>query len=178
MNMKKYILSFFILLSTMVFGQRDAGNIFSFKVKFERDIPVAEIEVFYTKYQNMPYNEFEEINYKVNIETNEIELYGSNVWISGNNSYFPIIIFIHSELKEYNKLNNNIEQRLTNTLYYLINENYSFEEEFNKEILFRKFDKFSEYHIKINPNREIEYVRQAPSNLFLNSFIKINKEKN
>lgn len=174
MNIKKYILLFFILLSTMVFGQRDDGNGFSFKVKFERDIPVAEIKVFYTKYQNMRHNEFEEINYKVNIETNEIELYGSNVWISGNNSYFPIIIFIHSELKEYNKFNNKTEQRLTNTLYYLINENYSFEEEFNKEIFFRKFDKFSAYHIKINPSREIEHVKQAPSNLFLNSFIQIN----
>src|SRR5690554_6401550 len=175
MKIKPYILTFFILLSGVVFGQRSDGNIFSFKVKFERDIPVAEIEVFYTEYQNMSYNEFGEINDMVNIETNEIELYGSNVWISGNNSYFPIIIFIHSELKEYNKLNNNIEQRLTNTLYYFINESYSFEEEFNKEILFRKFDTFSEYYININPTREIEYVRQGPSNLFLNSIIKINE---
>lgn len=172
MILKLYILTFIILLSGTAFGQRDDGNVFSVKIKFDKDIPVEEIQVFYTEASQTSVNDFKNVNYRAIKETNEIELVGENIWIAGNNSHFPVIVFSHSENKEYVS-NKPKEERLTKIFYYLVNEDYSFEEGFNKEILFRPFHHWAPYILRIDKNRKVNY--DTETKLFLSSLIEINR---
>lgn len=135
MNIKKHILSFFILLSTMVFGQKFVSADFSFKVKFEKEIPIEELEVsYFTKSTNY----LTEIRYKHNISKNEIEIFGNHSYVNG--SQFPTIVFSQKEKKlfytdtfrEANKEDRNIQN-----LFYLIIEKDKIEN-LNKEIKFSK----------------------------------------
>lgn len=135
MNIEKYILSFYILLSTMVCGQTFVSADFSFKVKFEKDIPVEELEIsYFTKYNN----DLTEIRYKHNISKNEIEIFGNHIYVDG--TQFPTILFSQKEKKlfytdtfrEANK-----EERNTQNLFYLIIEHHKVEN-LNKEIKFSK----------------------------------------
>lgn len=135
MSIKKYILSFFILLSTMVFGQTFVSADFSFKVKFEKEIPIEELEIScFTKSSNI----LTEIRYKHNISKNEIEIFGNHSYVNG--SQFPTILFSQKDKKlfytdtfrEANK-----EERNIQNLFYLIIENDKVEN-LNKEIKFSK----------------------------------------
>jgi len=114
MNIQKYILSFFILLSTMVFGQGSGTADFSFKVKFKKDIPIEKIEVLYFVKDGSRFNK---INYKVNTSNNEIELFGNNYFIIG--AGFPTIVFSYKEDKLY-KYDNDLSEREIQNLFYLI----------------------------------------------------------
>lgn len=171
MKQKIFILISFILLSGVAFGQRDDGNAFSVKIKFDKEIPVEEIRVYYTEANQTSVNDFKKVNYRAIKETNEIDLVGENIWIAGNNSHFPVIVFSHSENKEYGS-NKPKEERLTKIIYYLINEDYSFEEGFNKEILFRPFHHRAPYILRIDKNRKVNY--DTETKLFLSNLIEIN----
>lgn len=46
MKHKLFIITFLILLSGLAFGQRDDGNVFSVKIKFDKEIPVEKIQVY------------------------------------------------------------------------------------------------------------------------------------
>ena len=169
--MKSLIILISILITNLAFGQRDDGNIFSVKIKFDKKIPVKEIQVYYTEANQTRVNYFKNVNYRVNKETNEIELVGENSWIAGNNSNFPLIVFSHSENKKYNS-NELKEERLTRTFYYLINDNYSFEENFNKEILFRPYHPWAPYILRIDKDYKVNY--DTETKIFLSSLIEIN----
>lgn len=169
MRHKFLILISFIFFSGVAFGQRDDGNSFSVKIKFDKKIPVEEIRVYYTEAKQTAVNTFENVNYRAIKETNEIELIGENIWIAGNNSHFPIIVFSHSENKEYGFKKQKTERL---RFYYLINEDYSFEEGFNKEILFRPFHHRAPYILRIDKDRKVNY--DTETKLFLSSLIEIN----
>lgn len=169
MKRKLLILISFILLSGVAFGQRDDGNSFSVKIKFDKEILVEQIRAYYTEAKQTAVNTFENVNYRAIKETNEIELIGENIWIAGNNSHFPIIVFSHSENKEYGFKKQKTERL---RFYYLINEDYSFEEGFNKEILFRPFHHRAPYILRIDKDRKVNY--DTETKVFLSSLIEIN----
>jgi len=135
MNIKKYILLFFILLSTMVFGQRGDVGYFSFKVKFEKDIPVEKIEVFYLKDIR---NIFNKINYRVNVSDNEFEIFGTNSFVVGQH-LFSKILFSYKEEKLF-KYDYDLTEKEVQNLFYLIGEFDTFpsNDSLKKEIKFSK----------------------------------------
>ncbi len=133
MKPKHYILTFFILFSGLAFGQASGSADFSFNVKFEKDIPLEEIEIFYF---NKGGNNFTKINYKLNISDNEIELFGNHHFIVG--AGFPLIVFSHKGKMIYETTN---EETETLNLFYLIIKRDTFhkdDEDFNKELKFSK----------------------------------------
>lgn len=169
--MKNLIILLSILVTNLAFGQRDDGNKFSVKIKFDKDIPVKELQVYYTEADYTNNNSFKNVNYRVHPETNEIELVGENFWIAGNNSNFPLVVFSHSEKNKYNSNELN-EERLKRTFYYLMNDNYSFDEDFNKEILFRPYHRRVPYTLRIDKDYKVNY--DTETKIFLSSLIEIN----
>jgi len=120
----------FLLLPFFAFGQVGADYNFSFKVKFEQNIPVEEIEIYH--YEATFYNVFNKINYRINIKNNEIELFGCNRFVVGG-SYFPIIVFSNKR-KEIDEQTN--EKTEVQYLFYLITEMQSYYDDFYRELEF------------------------------------------
>lgn len=173
MKHKLYILISFILFSGVAFGQTTGKNVFNVKIRFDKEIPVDKIEVFYN-HEGLK-NSFKYVNYRIDKIKNEIELFGENGWIIGGKHvcHFPVIVFSYSEMKKYDNGFNKKEERQTNTFYYLINEDYTFENGFDKEILFKRLnDRNAPYYIKVDENQNVGYdYGTLPS---FSSLIKIN----
>ncbi|MBD8084047.1 hypothetical protein [Chryseobacterium caseinilyticum] len=91
---KKYLILLTLLLCIFMHAQASGCADFKFKVKFDKDIPVAKIEVLHVRNGG---NYFEKINLKRNIIANEIEFSGRNHYIVG--AQFPLIVFSFRERK-------------------------------------------------------------------------------
>ena len=154
--MKNLLLLISILISNFGFGQRSADNVFSVKVKFDDKIPVTELKVYYTDAISVGYNSFSTINYTINKQTNEVELLGKNVWVAGNNSHFPLIIFAHLK-KGGNSAEEGYDTRSKQVFYYLLNENPTFESNLNKEIFFKKLNSTRAYVLRIDQDGKMDY---------------------
>lgn len=167
----------------MAFGQRGDSHNFSFKVKFDKSIPVEYLQIFYTEYCA---NRITSINYETNKE-NEIIFNGVNHSIAGAGNYFPTIIFSFKEDKLSNGSNEKIE---TYRLFYLISETETYlKDDMDKEVLFTNSN--NPYFIKVDfkweNNKKVYKVEQVPLNQLSpeilglitanNTFIKINPNK-
>lgn len=173
MKHKLFILTFLFFLSGMAFGQTTDKNVFNIKIRFDKKIPVDKIDVFYNE-EGLK-NGFLYVNYRIDKIKNEIELFGENGWIIGGKHvcHFPLIVFSYSEMKKYDNGFNKKEERQTSTFYYLLNEDYTFEKGFDKEILFKRSnERNTPYYIKVDENQNVGYDYGAlPS---FSSLIKIN----
>ncbi len=127
-EIKTYIILLFAIISNFAFGQATTTYDFSFKVKFEHDIPVQKIEIYYYE---KPGNSFREINYRINTKNNEIELFGRNHCIIG--ASFPLIVFSNKKEEVYKPTNEKAEIQ---DLFYLITKMDSYYNDFNKELEF------------------------------------------
>lgn len=183
MKIKIQIFLLFFALSNIAFGQRGDTHSFNFKVKFEKSIPVENLQIFYLEYSA---NKIKAINYKTN-EQNEIIFKGENYSIAGAGNYFPTIIFSLKENKLSNYSNEKIE---TYKLFYLISNIETYQENISNEILFTNSNE--PYYVRVDFYRDenkkkynIEYVplkllseeilEVITSN---NTFVKIKKKIN
>lgn len=181
--MKNLIILISILISNFAFGQRGDSHTFNFKVKFDKSIPVEQLQIFYAEYSA---NKITYINYETNKE-NEIIFNGVNYSIAGAGNYFPTIIF---SFKEDKLLNVSNEKNETYKLFYLISETETYlNDDMDKEILFTNSD--NPYFIKVDfkwqNEKRVYKVEQVPLNQLSseifgvftanNTFIKINPNK-
>jgi hypothetical protein len=127
---KLIILVLFFTFSHFIFGQASSSSDFLFEVKFDKNIPIRNIEVHY--YQ-VPGNHFKKINYSLDCLNNKIKLFGSIDFIVG--APFPTIIFSY---KETIKENESSKINEITSLFYLVSTEETYESNFNKEILFSK----------------------------------------
>ena len=163
--------------------KRQTSNKFNFKVKFDKDIPVENIDVFYIEKSG---NYFEHVNYCLNISENEIEVFGENNYVIEVS--FPTIIFSLKEKKTYhNHMNIETETAEMQKLFFLVNYKGSFEKDFDKELKFShnkpniriKYKNIQGrlvYDVEsIEVNYTDSYFRSSASG---NSMVKINISKN
>lgn len=183
MKTKLYISLFLIFLSHFAFGQRGDSHPFNFKVKFDKSIPVEQLQIFYTDYSA---NRITSIHYETN-EGNGIIFNGVNHSIAGAGNYFPTIIFSFKEDKLLNGSNEKIE---TYRLFYLISETETFlKDDMDSEILFTnsKNPYFIKVDFKWQNDKKVYKAEQVPLNQLSpeilgvitanNTFIKINPKK-
>lgn len=135
--MKSFFLIFFStinLISSSIFCQSSGHAEFELTFNFAKKIPVKNIKVYY--YFNQA-NDLRKINYKVDVEKNQLKLFVENHFIYGVN--FPTLIFSHKKEGENPKIN---------FLYYFMTENKEF------------YDKDRKYVFKINdrhPNTLVKF---------------------
>ncbi|KXO01390.1 hypothetical protein LS48_02760 [Aequorivita aquimaris] len=157
--MKKLIILISILITNFAYGQRGDSHNFNFKVKFDKSIPVENLQIFYIEYNA---NRITSIKYETN-EENEIIFNGINYSIAGAGTYFPTIIF---SLKEDKILNGSNEKIETYRMFYLISETETYLEDIGKEIFFTNSSK--PYFIKVGfewqNSKKIYNVEQVPLN--------------
>lgn len=185
MKTKLYIFLILISLSHFAFGQRGDSHNFNFKVKFDKNIPVDSLQIFYIE-QESRLNAINTISYETN-KKNEIILKGENYSIAAAGNYFPIIIF---SLKE-NKFSKNSNEKIeTYRLFYLISEIETYlKGDIDKEIFFQNSN--YPYFIRVDfiweNEKRVYNIEQVPleqlSTEILeivtsnNNLIKINKKK-
>ncbi len=159
--MKNLIIFFFLVFSITTFGQATATENFSFKVKFDKEIPIEKLKIYYIEKSG---NDFININYKLNISENEIELFGKNHYVFEVG--FPSIIFSLKGVKIYEQ-NNEIAE--TQKLFYLISNKGSFDNTFDKELNFS----LNKSNIKIdyeNIDGKLVYQVENISDNWINSY--------
>ena len=179
--MKNLIILISILITNFAFGQRGDSHNFSFKVRFDKSIPVENLQLFYLEYGA---NRIKTISYEVN-EQNEIVFNGVNYSIAGAGNYFPTIIF---SLKEDKLLNGSNAKTETYRLFYLISETETYlKDGMDKEIYFTNSDEpyFIKVDFKWENDKKVYNVGQVPLNQLSkdiltvitasNTFIKINQ---
>ncbi len=170
-----------LLLAELCLAQKGAENSFSITITFDSKISLSNIQVHYFETDK---NDFDIINYKVNTEKNQIELFGHHKFVVGS-FYFPTIIFTtKNKLKrEYSNEENEVEfsyYLVTNYETYYKDEPYKLN--FDKEIYFEK----DQPNIIVNTkrvNKKIEFYIEKSSNLKFNqnrtsnTKVKINEMK-
>ena len=126
--MKNFIIFLFLTFSTTSFGQATTTENFCFKVKFDKEIPIEKLKIYYMEKSG---NNFININYRLKVTENEIELFGKNHYVIEIG--FPPIIFSLQGVKIYEK---NREMAETQKLFYLISKKGSFDKTFDKLLNF------------------------------------------
>ncbi|WP_185654187.1 hypothetical protein [Elizabethkingia meningoseptica] len=126
--MNNLIIFFFLLFSINTFGQATTTENFCVKVKFDKEIPIEKLKIFYMEKSG---NDFISVNYRLNISENEIEIFGENHYVIEVG--FPAIIFSLQGVKIYEQ---NKEMTETLKLFYLISNKGSFDKSFDKELKF------------------------------------------
>jgi hypothetical protein len=130
-DVRQIILIIIIGLSTLTsFGQASWFDFFSIHVKFDKSIPVSELELSYFERSN---NYFDSIHFKIDTIANELEINGCNIYVVG--APFPLIIF---SLDEATTRKENSEIIHVSNMFYLVTSSIESYVQFDKELLFDK----------------------------------------
>ena len=179
--MKDFIILIFIIIPNFAFGQASGSGNFMINVKFEKEIPVEELEVYYYE---TSHNRIDKVNFKLNTIENTIEIFGHNDFVVG--AGFPIIVFSHKGKKIYTKTHfaEDNEETETLNLFYLIIKQDSFNGgDFDKELKFSyekpniivRFENINGI-IKYKVSKEPTYFLPVYEMSISNKLIKINPQ--
>jgi hypothetical protein len=127
---KLIILVLFFTFSHFIFGQASGSSDFLFEVKFDKNIPIRDIEVHYYP---VPGRHFEKVNYSLDCLNNKMKIFGHIHFVVGAPS--PKIVFSY---KETIKENESGKINEITSLFYLVSTEEIYESNLNKEIFFSK----------------------------------------
>ncbi len=129
----KYLLTFLIIFywSNYAFAQASETSEFSINIKFDTNIPLDKIGVYFYERTN---NYFEKINYKINTDKRELQLFGKNHYVSGVGYAFPTIVFSYNEKVTDEHSNQEVE---IERLFFLVTDYFdTYPKDFDTEIKF------------------------------------------